>query len=728
MKAVHWLLMVAVAWWLRQGGAPPVPGNCEHQCGAVAIPFPFGVETNCARSENFLLNCNDTEGSGIQLQWGDLTIRNISVEASTMAVSVPEAYQCYDQNGYPADYEDPLIIDLSTNPRCRFSDTQNKLTVLGCNTAAALDDGQGMFGSSCITFCSEYETNNLAKVTTCSGRGCCQASIPKGLQKLNISIFPLGPNVPALQINRCALAFVADNKLFNDSGRTLPRFGDVRKGEELVLDWMVEPDVTCQKAKLNQSSYACGKNSDCEDFGNGPGYRCVCKPGYNGNPYNPKDGCIDIDECKEPNKYQCSWKCKNTPGNYTCLCRFGMQGNGKGGCRIARWIEVVSALIGAFFFMAVGTLVFKKWQRRRIKKRNFSRNSGELLKHQRVQIFTETELAKATNNYDDSNKLGEGGFGSVYRGTMAGDTVVAVKKPKDVHKSLIKGDFQHELEIVMQINHKNVVKLHGVCLETRIPLLVYEYISNGTLFQHIHQNVSTTFRSWKNRLRIAAEAALALEYMHSCAEPPIIHGDIKSVNILLDQKYSVKVSDFGTSVLISPERSHVLANEIQGTLGYIDPEYLTTGMLTVNSDVYSFGAVLVELLTGKKPTSFVTKSGESINIVHYFISSVKDKTLSDVINFEDTSEDEMERVGMVAEIAVKCLDQCGARRPAMREVAEQLTRINRELNSSTVEENKEETESELDEENLSSLATSITSKMSQHGTSASLFYSAGSSI
>ncbi|KAF8022388.1 hypothetical protein BT93_F0043 [Corymbia citriodora subsp. variegata] len=288
------------------------------------------------------------------------------------------------------------------------------------------------------------------------------------------------------------------------------------------------------------------------------------------------------------------------------------------------------------------TLVFTKWRRRRIKQKNFHRNRGELLKHQRVQIFTEAELAKSTNNYDDSNKLGEGGFGSVYKARIAGDSVVAVKKPRDVHKSLIKGDFQHELQIVMQINHKNVVKLLGICLETRVPLLVYEYISN---------------------------------------DPPIIHGDIKSVNIVLDQNYSVKVSDFGTSVLISPECSNIVANEIQGTLDYINPEYLTTGMLTVKSDVYSFGVVLVELFTGKKPTSFITKSEESINIIHYFISSVKDKTLSNVINLEAASEDEMERVGMVSEIAMKCLDPSGVRRPAMREVAEQLASINHELDS-----------------------------------------------
>jgi len=193
-------------------------------------------------------------------------------------------------------------------------------------------------------------------------------------------------------------------------------------------------------------------------------------------------------------------------------------------------------IIAAFFLITIGAFVLDTW-RRRSKEKNFRQNGGVLLKHQRVKIFTKAELTKATNHYDDVNKLGEGRFGSAYRGIIARDTVVAIKKPKDVHKSRVKGDFQHELEIVMQINHKNMVKLHGVCLETRIPLLVYEYISNGTLFQHIHQNASTILRLWKNQLKIATEATLALEYMHSCVEPPIIHGDIKLVNILLDQSY-----------------------------------------------------------------------------------------------------------------------------------------------------------------------------------------------
>ncbi|KAL3734484.1 hypothetical protein ACJRO7_023781 [Eucalyptus globulus] len=361
-------------------------------------------------------------------------------------------------------------------------------------------------------------------------------------------------------------------------------------------------------------------------------------------------------------------------------------------------IYTLAAITKAFFFMAVGTLVFDKWQRRRIKKKNFNQNKGELLKHQRVQIFTEAELAKSTNNYNDSSILGEGGFDVVSKARIVEDIFVAVEKPKDVHMSLIKGDFQHEIQIVMQIDHKNVVKFHGICLETRITLLVYEYISNGTLFQNIHQNA------------IAAEAALALEYMHSCVAPPLIHSNIKSVKILLDQNYFVKVSDFGTLVLISPECSHVIANEIQGTLGYINPKYLTTSILTIKSDVYSFGVVLVELLTRKKPTNSITKPRESINIIHYFISSMKDKIISDVISFKPATEDEIERVGMVTEIAVKCLDPSGARRPATREVVEQLARINHKLDSSIVEENNEEMRAWC--MNPYSHATSTTSRMS----------------
>ncbi|KAG6736344.1 hypothetical protein POTOM_060910 [Populus tomentosa] len=176
-------------------------------------------------------------------------------------------------------------------------------------------------------------------------------------------------------------------------------------------------------------------------------------------------------------------------------------------------------------------------------------------------------------------KLGEGSFGSVYNGALT--------------------DIQW-----------NVVKLLGLCLETNVPLLVYEFISNGTLSKHIHDKGSRILASWSNRSRVASEVALALDYLHSLADPPVIHGDVKSVNILLDNNPTAKIADFGASVLMFSWPNQYLSYKIQGTLGYLDPEYLMTGILTVQSDVYSFGVVLVELLTGEMPNSISQTADE----------------------------------------------------------------------------------------------------------------------
>jgi serine/threonine protein kinase len=157
--------------------------------------------------------------------------------------------------------------------------------------------------------------------------------------------------------------------------------------------------------------------------------------------------------------------------------------------------------------------------KKRKKDRNFRENGGMVLKHQRVRIFSEAELEKATKNYDDDQKLEEGGFGSVYKGVLADNAQVAVKKFKGVDKAQMNEEFQNEMGVVSQVNHKNVVKLLGLCLETKVPLLVYEFISNGTLFKHIHDKTSQLLASWSNRLRIASEIALALNYLHSLADP-----------------------------------------------------------------------------------------------------------------------------------------------------------------------------------------------------------------
>ncbi|KAF8015994.1 hypothetical protein BT93_H1520 [Corymbia citriodora subsp. variegata] len=493
------------------------------------------------------------------------------------------------------------------------------------------------------------------------------------------------------EFSSCGSAFVVDQESFNVSDYKLPVPADIREHvhSKIVLDWVVERNLTCKEAKSNQSGYACGANSFCSYFGNGQGYRCFCEAGYMGNPYvyPTSPGCRDIDECEDPRQYPCHGNCKNKPGNYTCDCPFGMSGDGKVGCQTSRLAIIAAAIVAATSCIIVSGLVLFICKRR-AKERYFRQNGGEILKHQRLKIFTEAQLTKATNNYDAGNKLGEGGFASVYKGRIDGDILVAVKKPKDVlvkkPKDMKKDvslsthdEFLHEIGIISQVNHKNLVKLLGICLETKVPLLVYEFIPNGTLYHHIHDKRSTILRLWQNCLRIALEVALALEYLHSLADPPVIHSDVKSLNILLDEKYSAKVSDFGASVLISPGKIHI-AEKIQGTIGYLDPECLTTGELTTKSDVYSFGVVLVELLTGEMPTQRA-RSGEKINIIQSFISAVENRTLLHMTNFETSNEGEVREIDAVGLLARRCLNYNGVNRPTMREVAEQLARINKTL-------------------------------------------------
>ncbi|KAL7095291.1 hypothetical protein ACP275_10G014400 [Erythranthe tilingii] len=663
--------------------------NCASKCGNLTVPYPFGigVGSGCGISQLFELNC--TAGRAYN---GDIRIFEIS--DSQMRISNVMSRRCYDRTG-AAVLTNSASSNIIGTP---FSYSElNRFTVVGCDDFALVTGSGGVnFTSGCVSFCSRAED---VIGGYCSGIGCCQTSLPKGLKYYLTDLSSLKNHTAVSSFDPCSYAFLGEQERFvfrGASDLSDPNFmRRVLDTVPIVLDWAIG-NLTC--AEIDQSSgsdYACKANTVCVDSDTGlAGYRCSCKNGYEGNPYLDP-GCTDIDECDpnlNPKLNDCEKFCTNTPGSFTCSCSPGEYGDGKingRGCNpYNSEFPVVKVSLGigfGFLALVIGVtwLYFSLNKRKLAKLRNtfFQQNGGLLLKQQisstegpmdSTKIFTAEELEKATNNYADERILGRGGYGTVYKGILPDKRIVAVKKSRVMDESQVE-QFINEVVILTQVNHRNVVKLLGCCLESEVPLLVYEYVSNGTLFEHIHTRGgggAATWLSFQNRLRIAAEASGALSYLHSAANIPVIHRDVKSANILLDEHYTAKISDFGASRLISLDETEV-TTLVQGTLGYLDPEYFHTSLLTDKSDVYSFGVVLAELLTGKKPID-MERSQEQRNLTTYFIMSFKENRLFQVLDPRVVREGSLEQLQAIGDLIKRCLNMNSEDRPTMKEVAMEL--------------------------------------------------------
>ncbi|XP_019097039.1 PREDICTED: probable receptor-like protein kinase At3g17420 [Camelina sativa] len=284
--------------------------------------------------------------------------------------------------------------------------------------------------------------------------------------------------------------------------------------------------------------------------------------------------------------------------------------------------------------------------------------------------FTLRDLQLATNHFHKENIIGDGGYGVVYHGTLTNKAPVAVKKllnnPGQADK-----DFRVEVEAIGHVRHKNLVRLLGYCVEGTHRMLVYEYMNNGNLEQWLHGDMSHKGHlTWEARIKVLVGTAKALSYLHEAIEPKVVHRDIKSSNILMDDNFDAKLSDFGLAKLLGADSSYV-STRVMGTFGYVAPEYANSGLLNEKSDVYSYGVVLLEAITGRYPVDYA-RPKEEVHMVEWLKLMVQQKQFEEVVDKElevKPSTSELKRALLTA---LRCVDPDADKRPKMSQVARML--------------------------------------------------------
>ncbi|KAG2332419.1 hypothetical protein Bca52824_003599 [Brassica carinata] len=271
-------------------------------------------------------------------------------------------------------------------------------------------------------------------------------------------------------------------------------------------------------------------------------------------------------------------------------------------------------------------------------------------------------IKEATDDFNESLVIGVGGFGKVYKGVLRDKTEIAVKRAAPKSRQGL-AEFKTEIEMLSQFRHRHLVSLIGYCDENSEMIIVYEYMEKGTLKDHLYDSENQRL-SWRQRLEICVGAARGLHYLHTGSARAVIHRDVKSANILLDENFMAKVADFGLSKT-GPDldQTHV-STAVKGSFGYLDPEYLTRQQLTEKSDVYSFGVVMLEVLCGR-PVIDPSLPREKVNLIEWAMKLVKSGKMEEIIDPFLDGKVKLEEVKKYCELTEKCLAQNGVERPTM---------------------------------------------------------------
>lgn len=297
---------------------------------------------------------------------------------------------------------------------------------------------------------------------------------------------------------------------------------------------------------------------------------------------------------------------------------------------------------------------------------DFSKANGPA---EAAHCFSFSEIENSTNNFE--KKIGSGGFGVVYYGKLKDGKEIAVKVLTS-NSYQGKREFSNEVALLSRIHHRNLVQLLGYCREEGNSMLIYEFMHNGTLKEHLYGPL-THGRSinWIKRLEIAEDSAKGIEYLHTGCVPAVIHRDLKSSNILLDRQLRAKVSDFGLSKLAVDGVSHV-SSIVRGTVGYLDPEYYISQQLTDKSDIYSFGVILLELISGQEAISNDSFGANCRNIVQWAKLHIESGDIQGIIDPALGNDYDLQSMWKIAEKALMCVQPHGHMRPSISEVLKEI--------------------------------------------------------
>ncbi|XP_010424819.2 PREDICTED: wall-associated receptor kinase-like 20 [Camelina sativa] len=630
---IVWLACTGHSCARHPKAKPPMAGppHCPN-CGPMAVPYPLSTAPTCG-DQTYRINCvagklyfGALHGSSYVITSINSVTQRIILRPPGLASSGSCVSPDVSKQGFELDPHLPFSIT-----------TSNTILLLNCSQAML----QAPIDCSPTSLCYSYIKNNASP---CSKAPLC-CTFRTGGSQTAYTIRINGGGCLAYQ----SFVGLNPNKEIPPPGKKWPDTG-------LELQWALPKEPVC-KTDVD-CNLLLGK-SKCLPDPTSPGLkRCSCKKGLEWDPVNAICGkCLHGKHCIKKKK-------------------------------TVVFAGAAVAIVGVTLAIAVAVIA-KKHSHQKVKKdihKNIVKEREEMLSANSTgkssRIFTGREITKATNNFSKDNLIGTGGFGEVFKAVLEDGTITAIKRAK-LNNTKGTDQILNEVRILCQVNHRSLVRLLGCCVDLELPLLIYEFIPNGTLFEHLHGSSDRTCKplTWRRRLQIAYQTAEGLAYLHSAAQPPIYHRDVKSSNILLDDKLNAKVSDFGLSRLVdltetANNESHIFTGA-QGTLGYLDPEYYRNFQLTDKSDVYSFGVVLLEMVTSKKAIDF-TREEEDVNLVMYINKMMDQERLTECIDpllKKTANKVELQTMLQLGNLASACLNERRQNRPSMKEVADEIEYI-----------------------------------------------------